>query len=473
MARVLGWVFGLSLAVVALAVGGMLTFARTNRGRETLRGMALAQARKSIPGLQIGRLEGDYTHDLAVRDVEVRDESGQPAIHIDHLALRYRLGALLRRTISVREIDVDGVAVTARPDERGGLNLAHLVAPGEPARSPAPPSKPSAWKVHVDRLLVSHVSGTLELADGRTGSLADLTLDAAAQLDGKRVQATVRALSASGTWESQDYSASLSNGAFTFTPSNVEARLAALQFTGLLPEGTPLALQLDAHGPRERISTTLDLDAGAAGHVHLAGTAGIVSDAAGNQTLGAYDLSLGLSAIDPGGLRAGAPSGAINLRVHAEGEGIIAAAGRRAALALEILPSRLDGYAFSGSPVAASVAGDRWELKRAVLMRTDGASLTVEGHGVGNDVAAALALDVAGRLRQPPGATGVAGRGRIDLHAEGTLPDRIGVEMKGNLAGVRVGPSLASRRCGCSRTRACSAKPARRCPRQSCRPTDG
>ena len=439
--RVLGWVVGLSLAVVALAVGGALTFARTDRGRETLRRTALTQARKRIPGLQIGRLEGDYIHDLALRDVEVRDESGQPAIRIGHLAVRYRLGALLRRTISVSEIDIDGVAVTARPDERGGLNLAHLAAPGEPARTPAPKSKPSAWKVHVDHLLVSHVTGTLELADGRTGSLADLTLDAAARLDGKRLQATVGALSASGTWETQNYAASLSGGSFTFAPSEIEARLAALRLTGLLPEGAPLDLQLNAHGPRERVSTTLDLDAGAAGHVRIAGTAGVVSDAAGNQTLGAYDLSLALSAIDPGALRAGAPSGAINLRVHAEGEGIVAGPGTRAALALEVLPSRLDGYSFSGSPVAASIAGDRWEVGRAVLMRMAGASLTVEGHGAGRDAAAALALDVTGPLRQQLGATGIAGRGRIDVRAEGIIPDRFAVEVKGNLAGVRVGPS--------------------------------
>jgi hypothetical protein len=443
VARVLGWVLGVSLAAGALAVGATLTFARTDRGRETLRRMALAQARKSIPGLQIGRLEGDYVHGFALRDVEVRDESGQPAIRIDHLALRYRLGGLWRRTIAVAEVDIDGVAVNAHPDAQGGLNLAHLAAPGEPATSPGPAPKPSAWKVHVDRILVSHLTGTVELADGRTGSLADFALDAAARLDGKRLQATIAALSASGTWEGEDYAASLSGGSVTFTASDIEARLAALRFTGLLPEGAPLDLHLDAHGPRERVSTTLDLDAGAAGHVRLAGTAGVVSTAAGKQALGAYDLSLALSSIDPSGLREGAPRGAINLRVQAEGEGLIGAPGTRAVLALELLPSHLGGYDFAGSRVAASVAGDRWEVARAVLMRTTGASLTLEGHGAGNDVAAALGLVVAGPLRQRPAATGLAGRGRIDVHAGGTIADHLAVEIKGNLAGVRVGPSRA------------------------------
>ena len=440
-ARVLGWVGGLSLAVVALAVGATLTFARTDRGRETLRRMALAQARKTIPGLQIGRLEGDYVHDLALRDVEVRDESGQPAVHIDYLALRYRLGALWRRTISVSKVEINGVAVTARPDARGDLNLAHLAAAGEPAKQPGPASRPSAWKIHVDRILVSHTTGTLELADGRTGALADFTLDAAARLDGKRVQATIATLSSSGTWEGEDYFASLSDSSVMFTPSEIEARLAALRVTGLLPEGAPLDVHLDAHGPRERVSTMLDLDAGAAGQVRLMGTAGVVSDAAGNEDLGAYDLNLALSAIDPSGLRDGAPRGAINLRVHADGEGIASIPARRAALALELLPSRLAGYAFSGDRVAGSITGNRWEVARAVLMRTAGASLTFEGHGAGDDVFAALALDVSGPLRQPPAATGIAGRGRIDVHAEGTIPDHVAVEIKGNLTKVRVGPS--------------------------------
>ena len=116
----------------------------------------------------------------------------------------------------VSEVEIDGVAVTARPDARGGLNLAHLVAPGEPAKSPGPASKPSAWKIHVDRILISHTTGTLELADGRTGSLADFTLNAGARLDGQRVQATIAALSSSGTWEGEDYAASLSDGSVVF-----------------------------------------------------------------------------------------------------------------------------------------------------------------------------------------------------------------------------------------------------------------
>jgi autotransporter translocation and assembly factor TamB len=440
-ALALGWVLGLSLAVVALAVGGTLTFARTDRGRETVRRIAVAQARKSIPGLQIGRIEGDYLRDLILRDIEVRDERGQPAVHVGRLSLRYRLGALWRRTLSVGEIEIDGVAVTARPDGRGGLNLAHLTVPSEPAESPAPQGKPSGWKVQVDRILVSRVTGTLELPDGRTGSLAGLDLDAAARMDGQRLQAEIATLSASGTWEAQSYAASLSGGALSLAPSEVEARLAALRVTGLFPEGTPLVLRLDARGPPERVSTTLDLDGGAAGRVHLAGTAGVISDAQGNQTLGSYDLSVTLSDVDPGGIKADAPRGAINLRLRAAGDGIVRAPGSRAALALEILPSHLEGYAFSSSRVAASLGSDRWEVARAVLLRTAGASLTVEGHGAGNDVAAALALDVAGPMRQLPAANGIAGRGRIDIHAEGKVPDRLAVEVKGNLAGVRVGPS--------------------------------
>ena len=412
VARLLGWVVGLSLAVAALAIGGTLTFAGTERGRETLRRVALAQARKSIPGLQIGRIDGDYLQGLVLRDVEVRDESGQPAVHVDHLSLRYRLGALWRRTISVSEIEIDGVAVTARPDGRGGLNLAHLTAPSEPARSPAPQGKPSGWKVQVDRILVSRVTGTLELPDGRTGSLTGFNLDAAARIDGQRLQAEIAALAASGTWEAQNYSASLSGGAFTLAPSEVAARLAALRVTGLFPEGTPLVLRLDARGPRERVSTTLDLDGGAAGRVHLAGTAGVISDAQGKPTLGAYDLGVALSDVDPGGIKADAPRGAINLRLQAAGDGIVRTPGSRATLALELLPSHLEGYAFSSTRVAASLVNDRWEVARAVLLRTAGASLTVEGHGAGDDVAAALALDVAGPMRQLPAANGIAGRGR-------------------------------------------------------------
>src|SRR5206468_1428304 len=116
----------------------------------------------------IGKIEGDYVHGLRLRDVEVRDAQGRIAIHVDRVAARYHLLALLRHRIEVVELQVEGVRVTAAPDPAGGLNLAHLTAPprAETAKPAEAPSSPGVWHVHAARIAVTDVTGTLEMPDG-------------------------------------------------------------------------------------------------------------------------------------------------------------------------------------------------------------------------------------------------------------------------------------------------------------------
>ena len=129
VARIAGWTIGLALALGTVIVCVAIIYARTDRGRATVRALALAQARKTVPGLQIGSIDGDYIHELSLRDVELRDDRGRPAVHVGRISARYRLAALLRRTVSVSELRIEGVSIEGRPDERGGLNLSHLTAP--------------------------------------------------------------------------------------------------------------------------------------------------------------------------------------------------------------------------------------------------------------------------------------------------------------------------------------------------------
>ena len=205
-ARLAAWVVGLPLALGALMVALAIVYARTDRGRETVRKLAVAEARKTLPGLEIGAVGGDYVHDLSLRDVTVRDDRGGPAVHVDRISAHYGLAALLRHTVSVSELRIEGVAITARPDERGGFNLSHLTASAAPTKPDSGgPSKPSDWRVHVDRIVVSGVTGSVAMPDGRTGSLRDLRLDGRLRLDRDRVQA------------------------------NLDATVASLRFTGLFP----------------------------------------------------------------------------------------------------------------------------------------------------------------------------------------------------------------------------------------------
>ena len=96
-ARTAAGVVGLPLALGALMVSLAIVYARTDRGRETVRKLAIAEARKTLPGLEIGAVGGDYVHELSIRDVTVRDDRGGPAVHVDRISAHYGLAALLRR----------------------------------------------------------------------------------------------------------------------------------------------------------------------------------------------------------------------------------------------------------------------------------------------------------------------------------------------------------------------------------------
>jgi autotransporter translocation and assembly factor TamB len=403
-------VVGLPLALGVLMVCLAIVYARTDRGRETVRKLAVAEARKTLPGLEIGAVGGDYVHELSIRDVTVRDDRGGPALHVDRISAHYSLAALLRHTVSVRELRIEGVAITARPDDRGGFNLSHLEAPAPPTTPDSGgPSKPSDWRVHVDRIVVSGVTGSVALPDGRTGSLHDLRLDGHLRLDRDRVQA------------------------------DLDATIASLQFTGLVPEGLPIDLRAGVAGPRERMDAFVEIDGAAAGQLRLDGSAGLVEDERGTVTLGAYDLALSLAGVDPARVQQGAPSGSISVRLGVEGHGIVPAPGARAAIVLDILTSQLAGVSIEPSLIAAAIEGDRWEIPRAVALRTKGASVTIAGHGAANRVDADVAIDLDGRRARLANGVGVAGRGHVELHAEGTLPDRIAVRSRGNLSALRLG----------------------------------
>jgi autotransporter translocation and assembly factor TamB len=439
IARIAGWTIGLPLALGTLIVCLAILYARTDRGRETLRKLALAEARKSVPGLQIGAIGGDYLHELTLRDVELRDDRGRPAVRVAAISARYNLAALLARTVSVRELRIEGVAVEGRPDERGGLNLARLTAPAQPTGAAEGPASPSAWRVHVDRIVVGGVTGSLELPDGRQGTVGDVRFEGGVRIDRGDLRANVDTLSITATWDTRAYALSAGDISAAIGSAAIEARVPALSLTGLLPDGAPIDLRAEVAGPRDRIAGKVEIAAGAAGDLRVDGRAGLVGDERNGTRLGEYDVTLALSDLDPARIDESAPSGSIDLRLHASGRGLVPAPDADAAITFEILPSRVGGIDLQASRVAASIDGDRWEIPRTVAVRAKGAALTIAGRGTAGHVVGDAAIDLDGRLARLSRDAGVGGRGHVELHAEGDLPDRVAVSSRGALSGVRAG----------------------------------
>src|SRR2546423_1906001 len=131
---ILGVVLLVIPAVTLAAISAFIFYARTDAGHDRVRRIVLAQAHATLPGLQIGRIRGDYVRNLVVEDVTIRDRQGRPAVHVDRVEARFSLLPLLHRRLFVREITIQRPRVLGRPTADGSLNLGQLTA--RPRRKP-------------------------------------------------------------------------------------------------------------------------------------------------------------------------------------------------------------------------------------------------------------------------------------------------------------------------------------------------
>jgi autotransporter translocation and assembly factor TamB len=435
---VVGWVLFVAVGVAMLGLGAATIYARSGSGRERIRRLVVAQAQKSIPGLSIGYVGGDYVHDLWLRGVEIRDDQGHLAVQVDRVAARYRLWSLIHRTVFVDELDLDGVRVSAHPDPRGGLNLAHLVIPSAaPARPADRSARPSAWKVHLERVRVAVAEASLESDDGEAATLHDGALDGSLALEGERVRARVSSLSATAEWDDTAYALSLSDTSLDVDRQSVNAAVPALHLTGLLRDGAPLDLQASASGPLDRIDVALDVASGSA-RVRSSGVAGIIADPTGRKTLGSYRLELDGRQIDPALLASASLAGQVGFDIHVEGQGLPLSPGSAARVDLQISPSTVAGVAIAAGRVAAAARGDSWEVPPSVL-HASGISIALQGRGSGHRLLGDVEVTADGQsVRAHHRGLDGRGRGKLTLHAEGEWPGRVAVQAHGGLRSLRV-----------------------------------
>jgi autotransporter translocation and assembly factor TamB len=352
-----GVILGPILVGLAVVAGAVL-YARTDAGRERVRRLVLDEAHKSLPGLELGRIDGDYLHELRLVNVTVRDREGRAAIHADAIVARFDLRCLLRRTIVIDQLRVDGARVLARPAADGRLNLAELTTPAPTRPTSLAPAKPAApWHVRVDRLEVEG-KAEVELAGG--------------------LHATVRAL-----------------------------RLVA-------------SLGLDGADVRGRVDT-LTVDLGDAGRLSLEATASGEARPGGVPTLAAYDLVVTAADLDPEAVGAG-PQARLGFTLAARGHGVPMEPGARADATIDVARSEVAGIAIGGGRLVASATGPKWELARATLaaagteVEAHGAG---EGARVDGELQVTLGARLAARAI---GAPAVAGHGDVTAHVTGTYP---------------------------------------------------
>jgi len=356
--HVIGWVILGPMLMGLAVVAGAVLYARTDAGRERVRKLVLDEAHRSVPGLELGRIEGDYLHELRLVNVTVRDREGRAAVHADAVVARFDLRCLLHRTIAVDELRVDGARVLARPGADGRLNLAELTMPAaaRPAPSPAPTKPSTPWHIRLDRLEVEG-KADVELAD---------------------LHVTARAL-----------------------------RLVA-------------SLGLDGSTAQGRVET-LTVDLGDAGRLSLEARASLEARPDGAPTLAAYDLAVTAMEIDPEAVGAG-PQARLGFTLVAHGRGVPLEPGARVDATLDVARSEIAGLAIGGGRFVASATGPKWELGRATLTAAGAAlEAHGAGEGAGVDATLELTLGGPLAARAV-GAPAIAGHGELTAHVTGTYP---------------------------------------------------
>ena len=162
--------------LLALAIPILLRIALPEIVRRAVESNASAAIRGTVTvgdvDLQLWRGQVDLK-DVAVRGESVHDgaDTAEPLIAIGRLGLGLRYPPLLRRTLLLREVEVEAPKVALERLASGDLNLLGLLPVTEESTSPGEPAAPSSWKFGLDRFVLSE--GRLRFRDALMGADAE------------------------------------------------------------------------------------------------------------------------------------------------------------------------------------------------------------------------------------------------------------------------------------------------------------
>lgn len=225
--KVVGWTVAGVLAVVLVA----LLVVQTNWAGEQIRKRVVAQANAQLQGrVQIGRvsLRGFAP---VVDEVALFDPQGSPVLTVRRVHVALGWAALLRRTVAIRVVDVEGPRVALVQDEDGGSNLARALAPRTPKPPAANADEASGEPPHLTiRLEALHISdGDISVrqsgAAGAAGAAGDGPL-ANLRLTGLDLRA---------------------HGGYQMAPGSFDGAMEA-NARALSPVAGPLRVQVEAQG---------------------------------------------------------------------------------------------------------------------------------------------------------------------------------------------------------------------------------
>ncbi|MBK7073031.1 MAG: translocation/assembly module TamB domain-containing protein [Myxococcales bacterium] len=415
MRRALRWIKRLVLGALALAVVAVIAVvvaAHTAWGREQIRQQVAAALARSFPGgARIGRVEGSPFGVLVLRDVELRDADGTPAVTARAIRIDVSWRALVGGDLALDALVLEGVRVRVRTPQGGAPNVATLYRPS---------TSSSGTALSIHRLELRDAAVVLE-AGGRVDHLDGLAAHgglAMAADGGLLAEATL-----TGTWRERGAPiaiaalVSVDAAGVVRVPSaradvgGAAVRLAALRYAGAgdvtglveaeLADGALAALVPGLAAPAMVIAAAASSAGGAVTVRPRGRTAGAAVDGALTLRLAdpvaRLDGTLALTAIDLGRLWPGLPAstlaGELTLALRA-------APGARVPVAGTL--------ALRGAGAVAAVRLD--DVRADVALADDVARVTVGGRGPGDTrlEASAAATAIADGWRVADGALRVA-----------------------------------------------------------------
>ncbi|MEP6863764.1 MAG: translocation/assembly module TamB domain-containing protein [Deltaproteobacteria bacterium] len=208
--RVLRWAGRISLglvALVALAIVGVVVFLHTDYGRNEIRGIANQQlANIFTGGGSVGRVEGTPFGDLVFKDVVINGPDGKPAITVKTLHVSASIFDLVHKDVKLTEVIAEDVDVAVKRDADGTFALTKLLKPAkkQPVKDKIKNPQQSPWNIDLQNIDVvrGHVMIDTGSPDFGVVNLDNVVIEANAQLHGSGTRTAGLQLGA--TWRERE-----------------------------------------------------------------------------------------------------------------------------------------------------------------------------------------------------------------------------------------------------------------------------
>lgn len=443
-----GVALGLTLfsTVVTIATAVAWRYVGSPTGRARLGAMAQSRLVEMVPGLRIRELGRDRDGTVSAAGIDIWDSDGRRAVHVDHVRVKPRWTALMRRQVWLEEVRLEGVRILGRPvggdgTPPGPLNLTKLVAAPRDRTEAAPSSSTSPGDHLPVALRVDCIVVTDGEADVWTGGDAPpvvvhlLDLQAGFESAGRRTTGALDRLSVTGAVDGRTFTAALSARGQWETERGraVDVRLDQLRVIGLTPAGE-VALRAGASGELGALRVWWT-----ATGPENASTTGAGSVGVGDCGLERYDLRVSADVPALAALAATAPAGAVALRAHTRGQGMPLAPGSSAQLTLYVPPASIAGHSWDDVYLQGSSAGSAWRVERAEV-HAPGIAASGDASGDGPHLKARATVDVrnlasarrnAGLRAGAAPAVPARGAGRLVVAIDGRLDREVAFEVDG------------------------------------------